>query len=62
MTEKPSNETIYALLKEFREETKEHFKTLNRQTSKNTAFRNKAVGGFILIGFLGASILIKLFI
>ena len=39
-----------------------HAKETNGNVSKNTAFKNKAYGGFAVLGFLGVSILIKLFI
>lgn len=36
-----------------------HLETLNGKTNKNTDFRNRMTGGFILIGFLGTVNLIS---
>ena len=64
-----SNETIYALLiQKFKENDKKHNELIahaektNGNVMRNTAFRLKAGGGFVVIGFIGASILYKLFL
>ena len=55
-------ESIETLLKEFKKNTENHFKVLNGSVAKNTSFRNKAIGGFIVVGFLGVTIIVKLFV
>lgn len=39
-----------------------HLEKLNGQVGKNTAFRNKAFGGFIILGFLGIGQIITAFL
>jgi len=51
----PSNAVIHALLLEFKKNTEDHFEKLNGQVGKNTAFRNKSLGGFAVISFIGLS-------
>lgn len=45
-------------------EINSHLKTLNGSVAKNTEFRNKLTGGFILVGFLGITnvVMIVIFI
>lgn len=60
--EKVSNETIYALLEEFKNDTTKHLAKLNGQVSDNTQFRLKALGGMIVIGFLGIGGIVTSFV
>ena len=62
-----SNETIYELVKAFKEENKKehweisnHLDKLNGQVAKNTSYRNKALGVVATLGFLGISSLFGL--
>ena len=56
-----SNETIYMLLKTFKDNTETHLKELNGAVKKNTGFRQKAIGGFAVISFIGAIMIYKIF-
>jgi hypothetical protein len=47
---------ISETLREFKDETKEHFKVLNGGVAKNTAFRNYAKPILAIAGFVGASL------
>ena len=53
-----SNETIYALLKEFKDDTTTHLSKLNGQVQKNTEFRFKIMGGFAVVTAIGVTSII----
>ena len=57
-----TGKTIACLGLSFKENTENHLTELNGAVIKNTGFRQKAMGGFAVMSFIGAIVLYKVFL